>query len=237
MIRVLVADDQALVRTGLRMLLVVQPDLEVVGEAADGAEAVARVGELRPDVVLMDVRMPGLDGVAATRRLAEAGLVGRDAAAVLVLTTFGLDDVVQDALRAGASGFLLKDAEPDELVRAVRNVAGGDAVLDPAVTRRVLEALGPGSRPRRDPAVLEPLTDREAAVLAQLALGRSNAEIGARLEVAQETVKSHVKRLLAKLGVGNRVQAAVLAYETGLVELGTMATEADAEAEGGTRAG
>ena len=221
-IRIVVADDQALVRTGLRMMLDAQPDLEVVGEAADGAEAVARVGELRPGVVLMDVRMPGVDGVAATRRLVDAGLVGPDAAAVLVLTTFGLDGVVHDALRAGASGFLLKDADPDELVRAVRNVAAGDAVLDPAVTRQVLEGLGDSGRPARDPATLEVLTGRERAVLAQLALGRSNAEIGAHLQVAEETVKSHVKRLLAKLGVGNRVQAAVLAYETGLVTLGAM---------------
>jgi DNA-binding NarL/FixJ family response regulator len=221
-IRVVVADDQALVRTGLRMMLDAQPDLQVVGEAADGAEAVARVGELRPAVVLMDVRMPGVDGVAATRRLVEAGLVGPEAAAVLVLTTFGLDGVVHDALRAGASGFLLKDADPDELVRAVRNVAAGDAVLDPAVTRQVLEGLGDPGRPARDPATLDVLTGRERAVLAQLALGRSNAEIGAHLRVAEETVKSHVKRLLAKLGVGNRVQAAVLAYETGLVTLGAM---------------
>jgi DNA-binding NarL/FixJ family response regulator len=216
---VLLADDQALVRAGLRMLLEAQPGLEVAGEAVDGADAVAKVAELRPDVVLMDVRMPGVDGVTATRRLVQAGLVGPDAAAVLVLTTFGLDGVVHDALRAGASGFLLKDADPEELVRAVRNVAAGDAVLDPAVTRQVLEGLG---RSVRDPAVLDALTGRERAVLAQLALGRSNAEIGARLDVAEETVKSHVKRLLAKLGVGNRVQAAVLAYETGLVALGTM---------------
>jgi DNA-binding NarL/FixJ family response regulator len=221
-IRILVADDQALVRAGLRMLLAAQPDLEVAGEAVDGAEAVAKVAELRPDVVLMDVRMPGVDGVAATRRLVEAGLVGPDAAAVLVLTTFGLDGVVTDALRAGASGFLLKDADPEELVRAVRNVAAGDAVLDPAVTRQVLEGLGNPARPARDPATLDLLTDRERAVLAQLALGRSNAEIGARLQVAEETVKSHVKRLLAKLGASNRVQAAVLAYETGLVTLGAM---------------
>jgi DNA-binding NarL/FixJ family response regulator len=226
-IRLLVADDQALVRAGLRMLLGAQPDLEVVGEAVDGADAVAKVGELAPDVVLMDVRMPGVDGVTATRRLVEAGLVGREAAAVLVLTTFGLDQVVQDALDAGASGFLLKDADPDELVRAVRNVAAGDAVLDPAVTRQVLQGLRPSRRPARDPEVLEALTAREAAVLAQLALGRSNAEIGTHLEVAEETVKSHVKRLLAKLEVGNRVQAAVLAYETGLVELGAMAEEGD----------
>jgi DNA-binding NarL/FixJ family response regulator len=222
MIRVLIADDQALVRAGLRMLLDVQPDLAVAGEAVDGADAIAKVGELRPDVVLMDVRMPGVDGVVATRRLVQAGLVGPEAAAVLVLTTFGLDGVVQDALRAGASGFLLKDADPEELVRAVRNVAAGDAVLDPAVTRQVLEGLAGAARPARDPSALDTLTGRERAVLAELALGRSNADIGARLGVAEETVKSHVKRLLTKLGVGNRVQAAVLAYETGLVALGTM---------------
>jgi DNA-binding NarL/FixJ family response regulator len=226
-IRVLVADDQALVRAGLRMLLDAQPGLEVAGEAVDGADAVAKVAELRPDVVLMDVRMPGVDGVAATRRLVQAGLVGPDAAAVLVLTTFGLDGVVQDALRAGASGFLLKDADPEELVRAVRNVAAGDAVLDPAVTRQVLEGLARHPAPARDPAALDALTGRERAVLAQLALGRSNADIAARLDVAEETVKSHVKRLLAKLGAGNRVQAAVLAYETGLVALGAMSEEGD----------
>jgi DNA-binding NarL/FixJ family response regulator len=226
-IRVLVADDQALVRAGLRMLLDAQPGLEVAGEAADGADAVAKVGELRPDVVLMDVRMPGVDGVVATRRLVEAGLVGPEAAAVLVLTTFGLDGVVRDALRAGASGFLLKDADPEELVRAVRNVAAGDAVLDPAVTRRVLEGLADPAGPTRDPSILDRLTGRERAVLAQLALGRSNAEIGARLDVAEETVKSHVKQVLTKLGVRNRVQAAVLAYETGLVALGTMSEGGD----------
>jgi DNA-binding NarL/FixJ family response regulator len=227
MIRVLLADDQALVRAGLRMLLDAQPGLEVAGEAVDGADAIAKVGELRPDVVLMDVRMPGVDGVAATRRLVQAGLVGPDAAAVLVLTTFGLDGVVQDALRAGASGFLLKDADPEELVRAVRNLAAGDAVLDPAVTRQVLEGLGRPPGPARDPSALDGLTGRERAVLAQVALGRSNAEIGAHLDVAEETVKSHVKRLLAKLGVGNRVQAAVLAYETGLVTLGAMSEGGD----------
>jgi DNA-binding NarL/FixJ family response regulator len=227
MIRVLVADDQALVRAGLRMLLDAQPGLEVAGEAVDGADAVAKVGELRPDVVLMDVRMPGVDGVVATRRLVEAGLVGPDAAAVLVLTTFGLDGVVRDALRAGASGFLLKDADPEELVRAVRNVAAGDAVLDPAVTRQVLEGLADPAGPTRDPSALDRLTGRERAVLAQLALGRTNAEIGARLGVAEETVKSHVKQLLTKLGVRNRVQAAVLAYETGLVALGTMSEGGD----------
>jgi DNA-binding NarL/FixJ family response regulator len=226
-IRLLIADDQTLVRAGLRMLLDAQPGLEVAGEAVDGADAVAKVGELRPDVVLMDVRMPGVDGVAATRRLVDAGLVGPEAAAVLVLTTFGLDGVVHDALRAGASGFLLKDADPEELVRAVRNVATGDAVLDPAVTRQVLEGLANPARPARDPSALDRLTGRERAVLAQLALGRSNAEIGARLDVAEETVKSHVKRLLTKLGVGNRVQAAVLAYETGLVALGTMSEGED----------
>jgi DNA-binding NarL/FixJ family response regulator len=226
-IRVLIADDQALVRAGLRMLLDAQPGLEVAGEAVDGADAVAKVGELRPDVVLMDVRMPGVDGVVATRRLVEAGLVGPEAAAVLVLTTFGLDGVVRDALRAGASGFLLKDADPEELVRAVRNVAAGDAVLDPAVTRQVLEGLANPAGPTRDPSVLDRLTGRERAVLAQLAVGRSNAEVGARLDVAEETVKSHVKQLLTKLGVRNRVQAAVLAYETGLVALGTMSEGGD----------
>jgi DNA-binding NarL/FixJ family response regulator len=231
-VRVLVADDQALVRAGLRMLLAAQPDLEVVGEAADGADAIAEAGRLAPDVVLMDVRMPGLDGVAATRRLVESGVVGPEGAAVLVLTTFGLDEVVRDALAAGASGFLLKDADPEVLVRAVRDVAAGDAVLDPAVTRQVLAGLGPRPGPARDPAVLAALTAREAAVLAQLALGRSNAEIAAHLEVTSETVKSHVKRLLAKLGLANRVQAAVVAYETGLVELGAMADGSEAAPPG-----
>jgi DNA-binding NarL/FixJ family response regulator len=221
-IRVLLADDHALVRTGVRMLLDVEPDIDVAGEAVDGSQAIAKVRELRPEVVLMDVRMPGVDGVAATRYLVDAGLVGPDAAAVLVLTTFDLDDVVQDALQAGASGFLLKDAEPSELVRAVRNVAGGDAVLDPAVTRQVLARLGERQAPTRDPSALRSLTDRERAVLAQVALGRSNAEIGRHLGIAEETVKSHVKPLLTKLDLGNRVQAAVLAYETRLVALGAM---------------
>jgi DNA-binding NarL/FixJ family response regulator len=222
-LRVVVADDQALVRMGLRMMIDAQPDMEVVAEAGDGHEAAAVVAAHRPDVVLMDVRMPRHDGIAATRQLVADGLVGVDATAVLVLTTFHGDEIVHDALVAGASGFLLKDAEPAELLGAIRDVAAGDAVLDPAVAGQVIaEVVARQPRVPRDDAVLGPLTDRERDVLRQLALGRSNAVIGERLGVAEETVKSHVKRLLPKLGVDNRVQAAVLAYETGLVALGTM---------------
>jgi len=221
--RVVLVDDQALVRAGFRMLVDSQPDLEVVGEASDGREAVRVVRGLRPDVVLMDVRMPGMDGVEATREL-----VGDDAAAgegaprVLILTTFDLDEYAFAGLRAGASGFLLKDVPPEQLLEAVRVVASGDAVVAPRVTRRLLDRFA-GSLPD-DPAGtperLEALTEREREVLALVGRGLSNTEITARLVVAEATVKTHVGRILAKLGLRDRVQAVVLAYETGLVRPG-----------------
>lgn len=220
-VRVLLVDDQALVRSGLRMMLEAQPDIEVVGEAEDGRDAVSAVRKLSPRVVLMDIRMPHVDGVEATRALVASGLAGREAAQVLILTTFGLDDIVRDALQAGAAGFILKDIAPKELVAAVRRVASGDAVLDPTVTRQVVELAR--KRPvSRDAAVLESLTARERTVLEELAVGQSNAEIGRRLHIVEDTVKTHVKHVLMKLNLDNRVQAAVLAYETGLLELGSM---------------
>ncbi|HXD69777.1 MAG TPA: response regulator transcription factor [Gaiellales bacterium] len=210
-LRVVIADDQALMRAGFRMLLEAQGDIEVVAEAADGAEAIAAAERTDPDVVLMDIRMPVMDGVEATRRLP-----GRR---VVILTTFHLDEYVVDALRAGASGFLLKDAPPDELVRAVRTAAAGDALLSPAVTRRLLDRVV-ARLPERDapaPAVLECLTDREVEVLHLVAQGLSNAEIAARLVVSEATVKTHVSHVLAKLDLRDRVQAVVLAYDVGLV--------------------
>jgi DNA-binding NarL/FixJ family response regulator len=209
-IRVLVADDQAMMRAGFRMILEAQPDIEVVGEASDGVEAVEAAARLRPDVVLMDIRMPRLDGVEATRRLA-----GHK---VLILTTFGLDEYIVDTLRAGASGFLLKDAPPEELVKAVRVVAAGDALLSPAVTRRLLDRVVPrlGRPERESPEALSELTDREREVLRLLAQGLSNREIADRLVVGEATVKTHVSHVLMKLGLRDRVQAVVLAYEVGL---------------------
>ena len=217
MIRVLLVDDQALVRTGFRMIVDAEADLEVVGEAADGAEAVEAAHRMRPDVVLMDVRMPRLDGVEATRRLAGPGVA--DPARVLVLTTFDLDEYVVEALRAGASGFLLKDVPPEDLVEAIRVVAAGDAIVAPSVTRRLLDRFAhllpsPGAGP---PARLGDLTERELEVLKAVARGLSNAEIGRELYVSETTVKTHIGHLLMKLGLRDRVQAVVLAYETGLV--------------------
>ena len=220
MIKVLIADDQAMVRQGFGALLSAQPDLVVVGDAADGAAAVRETRRLDPDVVLMDVRMPVLDGLAATRQLLEGRREG-DGPKVLILTTFDLDDYVYEALRAGASGFLLKDAPADELVHAVRVVAGGEALLAPSVTRRLISefAARPGrSRPR--PTALDALTPRETEVLRLIARGRSNAEIAADLVVAEQTVKTHIGRILAKLNLRDRAQAVVLAYETGLVAAG-----------------
>ena len=218
MIKVLIADDQAMVREGFGALLAAQDDVVVVGSAADGAQAVAESRRLDPDVVLMDVRMPVLDGLAATRQL----LAGRDGRPrVLILTTFDLDDYVYEALRAGASGFLLKDAPAADLVHAVRVVAAGDALLAPSVTRRLIAefAARPGpSRPR--PTALNALTPRETEVLRLIARGRSNQEIAAELVVAEQTVKTHVGRILAKLSLRDRAQAVVLAYETGLVAAG-----------------
>jgi DNA-binding NarL/FixJ family response regulator len=214
-IRVVIADDQALVRAGLRMIVDSEPGLEVAGEAADGEEAVREVRRTRPAVVLMDVRMPRLDGIEAARRVVDAGH-----ARVLMLTTFDLDEYVYGALRAGASGFLLKDAPPERLVEAIRIVAAGEALLAPAVTRRVIEEYA--RRPERPPPApaLEHLTDREREVLRLLARGLSNAEIAARLVVGETTVKTHVAHVLAKLGLRDRVQAVILAYESGVVEAG-----------------
>ncbi len=215
--RVLVVDDQAMVRQGFSALLAAQSGIEVVGDAADGAAAVVAVATLAPDVVLMDIRMPVLDGIEAIRRILATP---RDPQPrVLVLTTFDLDDYVYEALRAGASGFLLKDARAEELVQAVRVVAAGDGLLAPSVTRRLIEefALRPSAqRPRPDQ--LRSLTPRETEVLALMAGGLSNGEIAERLVLAEQTVKTHVGRILAKLDVRDRVQAVVVAYETGLVQ-------------------
>ena len=217
MIRVLVADDQALVRAGFRAILETQDDLEVVGEAADGAEAVAMGRELGPDVVFMDVRMPGVDGIEATRLLLRDG----DGPRVLMLTTFDLDEYVYEAMKAGASGFLLKDAPREQLVGAVRTVAAGDALLAPALVRRLVADFvrrpAPGARP---PAELEDLTERELEVLTLIARGLSNAEIAARLFLSEATVRTHVTHVFAKLGLRDRVQAVVLGYESGLVRPG-----------------
>ena len=214
-IRVVIADDQALMRTGFRMILDAQDDIEVVGEAIDGADAIRRFQELSPDVVVMDVRMPTMDGIEATRRLSALGRPAR----VLILTTFDLDEYVYEALRAGASGFLLKDRPPEELVAAVRVIASGEALLAPSVTRRLIEEFA-----RRAPAVkpteLDELTEREREVLVLMARGLSNAEIAKALFVAETTVKTHVGRVLHKLRLRDRAQAVVLAYESGLVHPG-----------------
>jgi DNA-binding NarL/FixJ family response regulator len=215
-IRLLLADDQELVRTGFRLILNAEPDMVVAGEAADGAQAVDESARLRPDVVLMDVRMPGVDGIEATRRL---GRIGPDPPRVIMLTTFDLDEYVYEALRAGASGFLLKDAPAAQLVDAIRVVAAGDALLAPAITRRMIAEFAKRPLPQDEPA-LEDLTGRELEVLTLIARGRSNAEIGAELFISDATVKTHVKRVLAKLDLRDRVQAVVLAYETGLVQPG-----------------
>jgi DNA-binding NarL/FixJ family response regulator len=215
-IRVLVVDDQELMRVGFRMVLGAQPDIDVVGEAGDGAEAVRMAGEIRPDVVLMDVRMPVLDGVEATGRIVEAGT-----ARVLVMTTFDLDEYVYSALQNGASGFLLKDTPPDHLVSALRAVASGDAVVSPSVTRRLLDRfVGSSGGTMRDESVLNVLTDREREVLVLIAKGLSNTEIADSLFLSEATVKTHVGRILSKLNLRDRVQAVVLAYETGLTRPG-----------------
>jgi DNA-binding NarL/FixJ family response regulator len=215
-IRLLLADDQELVRTGFRLILNAEPDMVVAGEAADGAQAVDESVRLRPDVVLMDVRMPGVDGIEATRRL---GRIGPEPPRVIMLTTFDLDQYVYDALRAGASGFLLKDAPAAQLVDAIRVVAAGDALLAPGITRRMIAEFARRPLPQDEPA-LGDLTSRELEVLTLIARGRSNAEIGAELFISDATVKTHVKRVLAKLNLRDRVQAVVLAYETGLVQPG-----------------
>jgi DNA-binding NarL/FixJ family response regulator len=216
-IRVLIADDQALVRGGFHSILAGQDDIEVVGEAEDGQQAVEAVEQLRPDVVLMDIRMPGIDGIEATRRIVARGLPAR----VLVLTTFDVDDYVYEAMKAGASGFLLKTAPPRQLAEAVRTIAAGDALLAPSVTRRLVEQFV--RRPPPGAAVppgLKDLTERELDVLKLLAQALSNAEIAAALVVSEATVKSHVNRLLGKLALRDRAQAIVLAYESGLVQPG-----------------
>ncbi|MER7186062.1 response regulator transcription factor [Streptomyces hyaluromycini] len=220
MTTVLVVDDQQLQRYGFRVLLDSMPETEVVGEAANGAEAVRRTAELRPDVVLMDVRMPGMDGIEATRRIAEVG--GRSR--VLVLTTFDVDEYVHAALRAGASGFLLKDSRPEELLAGIRAVAGGDAVIAPALTRRILDEYArhvptrrgaPGEDPR-----LASLTEREREILVAIGKGWTNSEIAARFVVAESTVKTHVGRVLAKIGARDRVQAVIFAYDQGVARPG-----------------
>ena len=215
-IRVVVADDQGMVRSGFSVLLNAQPDIQVIAEATNGQEAIARAAELHPDVILMDVRMPVLDGLQATRQITAL----TDPPKVLVLTTFDLDDYVYEALRSGASGFLLKDASANELADAVRLVAAGDAMLAPGVTRRLIAEFARMGAPRGPNRRLEGLTERESEVLALVARGLSNAEIAERLFVAEQTVKTHVSRILMKLGLRDRTQAVVLAYETGLVHPG-----------------
>ncbi len=217
MIRALVVDDQALVRGGFRLILDSQPDIEVVGEAAGGREALELCRELRPDVVLMDVRMPGMDGLEATRLLLSTGQGPR----VLMLTTFDLDEHVYDAMRVGASGFLLKDVRPEQLAEAVRVVAAGETLLAPAITERLIQQYVRRPRPGATrPHALESLTERELAVLTVMARGRSNAEIATELFLNETTVKSHVTHVFSKLQLRDRAQAVVLAYESGLVEPG-----------------
>ena len=217
MIRVVVVDDQRLVRTGLVMVVESEDDMRVVGQAADGVEALDLLATTPADVVLMDVRMPRMDGVEATRRLIERG----DAARVLVLTTFDLDEHAFAALKAGASGFLLKDASAEDVLAAIRTVHGGDAVLAPTTTRRLIAHVARGlPGPPTGPDPLARLTEREREILVEVATGDSNAEIARRLYLSEATVKTHVGRVLAKLGLRDRVQAAVLAYETGLVRPG-----------------
>ncbi|GAA0997683.1 response regulator transcription factor [Acrocarpospora macrocephala] len=219
-IRVLICEDQALVRAGYNTIFSAQPDMAVVGEAADGREAVAAAQRLNPDVIVMDIRMPIIDGIEATRRLAGPGLLSP--AKVLVVTTFNIDEYVYEALKAGASGFLLKDAPPAELVNGIRTIARGDSLLAPAVTRTLIghfaERLRPAdtARPARE-EIVRALTHRELEVLRQIAAGLSNAEIAATLFIAPETVKTYVSRILAKLDLRDRVQAVVLAYRVGLV--------------------
>ncbi|GAA1280708.1 DNA-binding response regulator [Planotetraspora silvatica] len=216
----MVADDHGIVRDGFRMILGAQPDMEVVGEAADGLEAVEAARRLRPDVVLMDIRMPRMDGLEATRRLAGPDVA--DPVKVLMLTTFDLDDYVYEALRAGASGFLLKDVRRDDLVGAVRVVASGEALLAPSITKRLIAEFAARPRPsKKAPPAVETLTGRERQVLELLARGHSNAEIAARLVVSEETVKTHVSHVLAKLFLRDRVHAVILAYEIGVITPGS----------------
>lgn len=214
-VRVAIADDQTLVRAGFRMIVEAQPDMEIAGEAADGQEAIDLVSRERPDVVLMDIRMPNLDGIAATRRVAQQ-------TRVVILTTYELDEYVFDALAAGASAFLLKAAPPEDLVRAIRVVASGDALLAPSVTRRLIEEFARRPEPAaRSHQRLKELTEREVEVLKQVARGHTNAEIAANLHVAETTVKTHVAHLLDKLELRDRVQAVIVAYEVGLMDRNT----------------
>ncbi|WP_327292503.1 response regulator transcription factor [Streptomyces sp. NBC_01198] len=220
MIRVVLADDQVLVRAGFRALLDAQSDIEVVGEAADGQQALHAVRELRPDAVLMDIRMPVMDGLAATRRITEDA--GLEAVKVVVLTTFELDEYVFEAIRSGASGFLVKDTEPAELLRAVRAVVGGDALLSPGVTRRLIAEFAARSKEPAVVSALDQLTDREREVMALVGIGLSNDEIARRLVVSPLTAKTHVSRAMVKLGARDRAQLVVMAYESGLVRPGWL---------------
>jgi DNA-binding NarL/FixJ family response regulator len=222
MIRVLLADDQGLVRAGFRALLDAEPDIEVVAEAADGVEAVRLAGQARPDVVLMDIRMPGVDGLEATRRIAADPALA--ATRIVILTTFELDEYLFEALRVGASGFLVKDTEPVELLRGVRAVAAGDALLSPGVTRRLIAEFAGrgGAHPAAPGPTLEQLTDREREVMALVGAGLSNEEIAARLVVSPATAKTHVSRAMVKLGARDRAQLVVYAYEAGLVRPGWL---------------
>ena len=212
--RVVIADDQALLRSGFRMIVEARPDLEVVGEAEDGEQAVALVRELEPDVILLDIRMPNLDGIEATKRIVDSGSATR----ILVLTTFDLDEYVHGAIRAGASGFLLKDVRPAELVDAIRVVAAGNALLSPAAVGTLLERYGSTGADAGDRSAIDALTDRELQILRLLAGGLSNSEIAEALVVGETTVKTHVSNLLRKLGVRDRVQAVIAAYDAGIVE-------------------
>ena len=224
LVKVLIVDDQSLVRAGFRMILDAEPNVEVIGEAADGREAGAAGARVTPDVILMDIRMPTRDGLEATRRI----LDGRtDGPRVLMLTTFDLDEYVYEALRAGASGFMLKDTPPEQLVEAIHVVAGGDALLSPTITRRVIEEFvrRPPASMSTMPPELEELTARELEVLGAIARGSSNAEIAKELFVSETTVKTHVARILMKLGLRDRVQAVVFAYESGLVQPGQAAEQ------------
>jgi DNA-binding NarL/FixJ family response regulator len=215
-VRVLVVDDQSMVRAGFRMLLAGEDDIEVVAEAGNGLEAVEKAARFQPTVVLMDIRMPELDGLEATRRILAVDHLAR----ILILTTFDLDEYVYEALRAGASGFVLKDDPPEQLIAAVRTVAAGDALLSPAITKRVIKQFARAPRPTR-PKGIDDLTARESDVLRLIARGLSNAEIGHELYIGDTTVKTHVTRVLQKLGLRDRVQAVVLAYQTGLFETDT----------------
>lgn len=217
-ISVLLADDAAMVRAGFAALLDAQPGVRVVGQATTGKEAVAQAARLRPDVILMDVRMPEMDGIEATRRIGAPSFPVSPPPRILMLTTFDIDDYVHDALQAGASGFLLKDATPEELVQAVRVVAAGDALLSPGITRRMIEQFAARRpRPPRDAGILAQLTDREREVLMLVAQGRSNREVGEELFISDHTVKTHVGKLLMKLSARDRVQLVIFAYDNGLV--------------------